>query len=69
MGPMFAGKTTAFLRRIKSEGASGRNVVMTNSDKDNRYVVDSVVTHEMAKFSCWALPDLSSFRLKFEAMF
>ncbi|XP_050206537.1 thymidine kinase a [Mercurialis annua] len=61
VGPMFAGKTTALLRRIDSEGSKGRNVVMIKSSKDIRYARDSVVTHDGLKFPCWALPDLSSF--------
>ncbi|KAK9285040.1 hypothetical protein L1049_024224 [Liquidambar formosana] len=67
VGPMFAGKTTALLRRIKLEGNNGRNVAMIKSSKDRRYAVDSVVTHDGAKFPCWALPDLLSFRQKFGA--
>ncbi|KAI8007978.1 Thymidine kinase a [Camellia lanceoleosa] len=65
VGPMFAGKTTALLRRIKSEDNNGRNVAIIKSSKDTRYAVDSVVTHDGTKFPCWALPDLLSFRQKF----
>ncbi|KAL7185915.1 hypothetical protein ACSBR2_027800 [Camellia fascicularis] len=65
VGPMFAGKTTALLRRVKSEGNNGRNVAIIKSSKDTRYAVDSVVTHDGTKFPCWALPDLLSFRQKF----
>ncbi|XAR68170.1 Thymidine kinase [Bertholletia excelsa] len=65
VGPMFAGKTTALLRRINSEGNKGRNVAMIKSSKDTRYGVDSVVTHDGAKFPCWALPNLLSFRQRF----
>uniref|UniRef100_A0A199UAD8 Thymidine kinase n=1 Tax=Manihot esculenta TaxID=3983 RepID=A0A199UAD8_MANES len=64
VGPMFAGKTTALLRRIKSESNSGRNVAMIKSSKDTRYANDSLVTHDGLKFPCWALPDLSSFQHK-----
>ncbi|KAJ0054707.1 hypothetical protein Pint_01882 [Pistacia integerrima] len=64
IGPMFAGKTTALLRRIRSEGNNGRNVAMIKSSKDKRYAVDSVVTHDGIKFPCWALSDLTSFRQK-----
>ncbi|GFS30449.1 thymidine kinase [Actinidia rufa] len=67
VGPMFSGKTTALLRRIKSEGNSGRNVAMIKSSKDTRYAIDSVVTHDGAKFPCWALPNLLSFKQKFGA--
>ncbi|KAJ7960282.1 Thymidine kinase [Quillaja saponaria] len=65
VGPMFAGKTTALLRRIKSEGNNGRNVAIIKSSKDTRYAINSIVTHDGAKFPCWALPDLSSFRKKY----
>ncbi|KAI4305677.1 hypothetical protein L6164_029028 [Bauhinia variegata] len=65
VGPMFAGKTTALLRRIKSEGDNGRNVALIKSNKDARYAIDSVVTHDGIKFPCWALPNLLSFRENF----
>ncbi|KAH9621243.1 hypothetical protein KSS87_015386 [Heliosperma pusillum] len=65
VGPMFAGKTTALLRRVTSETTNGRKVAMIKSSKDNRYAKDSVVTHDGAKFPCWALPDLASFKEKF----
>ncbi|KAA8524817.1 hypothetical protein F0562_011240 [Nyssa sinensis] len=67
VGPMFAGKTTALLRRIKSEDKNGRNVAMIKSSKDTRYAIDSVVTHDGTKFPCWVLPNLLSFRQKFGA--
>ncbi|KAL7218766.1 hypothetical protein ACSBR2_011939 [Camellia fascicularis] len=67
VGPMFAGKTTALLRRIKSEVNNGRSVAMIKSSKDTRYAVDSVVTHDGTKFPCWALPNLLSFKQKFGA--
>ncbi|XP_009587897.1 thymidine kinase-like [Nicotiana tabacum] len=65
VGPMFAGKTTALLRRVKLESNDGRNVVMIKSSKDTRYAVDAVVTHDGTKFPCWSLPNLSSFKQKF----
>ncbi|KAE9586505.1 hypothetical protein Lal_00044697 [Lupinus albus] len=65
VGPMFAGKTTALLRRIKSEVDNGRNVAMLKSSKDTRYAIDSVVSHDGIKFPCWALPDLMLFKQKF----
>ncbi|PKI64218.1 hypothetical protein CRG98_015405 [Punica granatum] len=65
VGPMFAGKTTALLRRIKKESSNGRNVAIIKSSKDTRYAIDSIVTHDGAKFPCWALPDLSLFRQTF----
>ncbi|KAG8364472.1 hypothetical protein BUALT_Bualt18G0000900 [Buddleja alternifolia] len=67
LGPMFSGKTTALLRRVKAEANSGRNVAIIKSSKDTRYATDAVVTHDGAIFPCWALPDLSSFKHNFGA--
>ncbi|KAI3832476.1 hypothetical protein MKW92_018046 [Papaver armeniacum] len=64
IGPMFAGKTTALLRRMLSEKDIGRNVAVVKSSKDTRYGLDSIVTHDGKKLPCWAMPDLSSFRAK-----
>ncbi|XP_039137277.1 LOW QUALITY PROTEIN: thymidine kinase-like [Dioscorea cayenensis subsp. rotundata] len=62
IGPMFAGKTTALLRRIQSERDNGRSVVMVKSSKDSRYGLDCVVTHDGKKMPCFAVPNLSTFR-------
>uniref|UniRef100_A0A5B7CD59 Thymidine kinase n=1 Tax=Davidia involucrata TaxID=16924 RepID=A0A5B7CD59_DAVIN len=67
VGPMFAGKTTTLLHRIKSESSNGRSVAIIKSNKDTRYGLDSIVTHDGVKFPCWPLADLSSFRQKFGA--
>uniref|UniRef100_A0A1D1ZK70 Thymidine kinase n=1 Tax=Anthurium amnicola TaxID=1678845 RepID=A0A1D1ZK70_9ARAE len=61
-GPMFAGKTTALLRRVQAESNGGRTVALIKSNKDNRYGLDSIVTHDGMRMQCWALPDLSTFR-------
>lgn len=65
VGPMFAGKTTSLLRRIQSECSNGRKVALIKSNKDTRYELNSIVTHDGEKFPCLALPDLSSFKQKF----
>ncbi|XP_042479319.1 thymidine kinase a-like [Macadamia integrifolia] len=65
VGPMFAGKTTALLRRIQTESNNGRSVAIVKSDKDTRYGLEYTVTHDGEKFPCWALSELSSFRQKF----
>lgn len=64
MGPMFAGKTTSLLRRIQAESNNGRTVAVIKSNKDTRYGLDSIVTHDGMKLPCWALENLSSFRQK-----
>ncbi|KAL6013534.1 hypothetical protein ACLOJK_004032 [Asimina triloba] len=39
-------------------------VAIIKSDKDARYGLDSIVTHDGAKMPCWALHDLSSFKAR-----
>ncbi|KAF3323215.1 thymidine kinase-like protein [Carex littledalei] len=65
VGPMFAGKTTELLRRVKAELSNGRNVAVVKSDKDTRYGLSSIVTHDGAKMACLALSELSTFRGQF----
>ncbi|KAL3355065.1 hypothetical protein AABB24_019248 [Solanum stoloniferum] len=62
VGPMFAGKTTTLLKRIKSERSNGRSVAILKSDKDTRYGLDSIVTHDGDRLPCWPLANLSSFK-------
>ncbi|XP_027065023.1 thymidine kinase a-like isoform X2 [Coffea arabica] len=64
VGPMFAGKTSTLLRRIKTESSNGRSVAVIKSDKDTRYALDLIVTHDGEKLPCWPLANLSSFRQK-----
>ncbi|KAJ0798123.1 putative thymidine kinase [Helianthus annuus] len=64
VGPMFAGKTTTLLHRIRSEATNGRNIALIKSSKDTRYAIDSVVTHDGTKHPCWPLSDLLSFKQK-----
>ncbi|URD75395.1 thymidine kinase [Musa troglodytarum] len=64
LGPMFAGKTTALIRRMQDEVDCGRSVAMVKSDRDTRYGLDSVVTHDGVKMPCFALSELSSFQDK-----
>lgn len=62
VGPMFAGKTTTLLKRIKSERSNGRSVAIIKSDKDTRYGLDSIVTHDGDRLPCWPLANLLSFK-------
>ncbi|CAA0817992.1 Thymidine kinase [Striga hermonthica] len=62
VGPMFAGKTTTLLKRMKAESSNGRSVAIIKSNKDARYGLDSIVTHDGEKLPCLPLADLSSFR-------
>ncbi|GAY35373.1 hypothetical protein CUMW_015910 [Citrus unshiu] len=44
---------------------AGKNVAVIKSNKDTRYGLDSIVTHDGVKLPCCALTTLSSFRQKF----
>jgi thymidine kinase len=54
-------ETTSFLTLYS---CYRRNVALIKSDKDNRYGLDSVVTHDGTKMECWAISQLSSFHEK-----
>lgn len=41
-----------------------RTSALIKSNKDNRYALNSVVSHDGEKLPCWSLADLSSFREK-----
>jgi hypothetical protein len=54
-------ETTSFLTLYSCHR---RTVALIKSDKDNRYGLDSVVTHDGTKMECWAISELSSFHEK-----
>ncbi|XP_042460444.1 thymidine kinase-like [Zingiber officinale] len=64
LGPMFAGKTTALLRRIQAEKDCGRSVAVIKPKRDTRYGLDSVVTHDGVRMPCFSLSKLSALRDK-----
>ncbi|XP_020518872.1 pentatricopeptide repeat-containing protein At4g16470 [Amborella trichopoda] len=47
------------INRVKKE-----SVAVIKSDKDNRYGLNSIVTHDGEKMSCWAMADLLTFKTK-----
>lgn len=61
-GPMFSGKSTALLARVRREQQKGRRVVVMKSKVDNRYSLDSVVTHSGDSELCRAVQNLMSYK-------
>ncbi|OMO76924.1 Thymidine kinase [Corchorus capsularis] len=49
-------------RRIHAQMVVIGTVAVIKSNKDTRYGLDSIVTHDGMKLPCWALADLSSLR-------
>ncbi|BBN03910.1 thymidine kinase [Marchantia polymorpha subsp. ruderalis] len=62
LGPMFAGKSTALLKRAQEEASAGRRVALVKSDKDSRYGLSAVVTHDGLQMPCYAVPDFATFK-------
>lgn len=48
-GPMFAGKTTELLKRVEHRQHQGQSVALVKSNKDDRYDLTHVVTHDGLK--------------------
>jgi thymidine kinase len=46
MGPMFAGKSTELLRRIKRLEISGKKCISIKYSGDNRYSNECISTHD-----------------------
>jgi thymidine kinase len=45
-GPMFSGKSTELLRRIRRHAAASRKCVVIKYKSDTRYSDDSMATHD-----------------------
>ena len=45
-GPMFSGKSTELLRRLKRYEIAGHNILRVKFAEDCRYSVDSISTHD-----------------------
>ena len=62
LGPMFAGKTTALLKRVAQEEAKGLAVALVKSSKDGRYSEDEIVSHDGTKRRCDSVTKLGDLR-------
>ena len=59
IGPMFAGKTTELLRRIRRHKISGYNCLLIKYAKDDRYSKDAVFTHDNDQIDAIACNELA----------
>ena len=46
IGPMFAGKSTELLRRMKRHEIAGSRCLKIKFSEDNRYATDAIATHD-----------------------
>lgn len=51
-GPMFSGKTTELLRRLRKEAQKGRHCHAFKPSIDSRYSTDEIVSHDGNRLSC-----------------
>lgn len=63
LGPMFSGKTTELLKRVASERAQGRNVLLVKSHVDTRYAEKEVVAHSGQSMECLAITSMADIPL------
>lgn len=54
IGPMFAGKTTELMRRIRREIYARRSCFVIKYDKDTRYSAEAMASHDQAKLKVHA---------------
>jgi thymidine kinase len=54
IGPMFAGKTSALMARVRRYNAIGYNCFLITHSSDNRYGHDAVINHNKEKLSAFS---------------
>ena len=62
MGPMFAGKSTELLKRVKRFEIAGKKTLCIKYSADTRYSKDAISTHDLqikSAFACKKLSDIS----------
>eukprot|EP01117_Protostelium_nocturnum_P009704 TRINITY_DN3469_c0_g1_i1.p1 TRINITY_DN3469_c0_g1~~TRINITY_DN3469_c0_g1_i1.p1 ORF type:complete len:214 (+),score=70.72 TRINITY_DN3469_c0_g1_i1:115-756(+) len=70
-GPMFSGKTTELLRRIRRETIANRKCLVVKFKKDNRYSEDCMSTHDKQMWKAvpaMKLEDVESQALNYEVI-
>ena len=64
-GPMFSGKTTTLLSKIRecTEQNGSTSLLCIKPSVDDRYATDKIVTHKGSFVECITTPDLSSLKI------
>ena len=63
MGPMFAGKTTSIIRRVKELESEGKKVKVFKPVVDNRYGKDVICTHDKLKLKAYNIKGLEEIKV------
>ncbi|XP_071723859.1 pentatricopeptide repeat-containing protein At4g16470-like [Rutidosis leptorrhynchoides] len=64
LGACIWGNVAEVWETMRDFGMNKESVAIVKSSKDNRYGLDSIVTHDGTKYPCFPLTNLSSFRQK-----
>eukprot|EP00045_Choanoeca_perplexa_P016768 m.230707 g.230707 ORF g.230707 m.230707 type:complete len:250 (+) comp17354_c0_seq7:4666-5415(+) len=62
VGPMFSGKSTELLRRIKRQSVASKRCMIIKYSKDTRYGLEGVITHDKQQSTAKACTMLSEAR-------
>ena len=59
IGPMFSGKSTEILRRIRLLQVINKKVLVIKASIDTRYIIDKITTHNFDSVECIVINNLS----------
>jgi len=61
IGPMFCGKTSELIRRVRREKIAGRNCQLFKPALDNRYG-EEIISHDKDKLKCFSIDSLKELK-------
>jgi thymidine kinase len=64
LGPMFAGKSTEIIRRIRKMKFIGKKILVVKPQIDNRYNEDKITSHDYETADCIIVTNLSELNVK-----
>lgn len=64
MGPMFSGKTTAMIKKVKELESQGKKVRVFKPARDNRYSENFIYTHDRVSFKAHNIKNLKEAEVK-----
>ena len=60
IGPMFSGKSSCLIGKIKKYKLLGKKIIVINHEKDTRYGTNKIITHDRTEYDAICLKNLSS---------
>ena len=59
IGPMFSGKSTEMIRRVKRIMSKNKSIIVIKHSSDTRYSQNSICSHDKLKIDCISLQNIS----------